>query len=110
MTKCQTQIYNGDVMAWAKEYTGEKFSAILCDPPYGLQFMNKSWDNDIAFQPETWAALSSGWEFVQGIELSSEYAKIAEARIKFWKMNSGLFESLMEDEDDAPTDAQETLF
>jgi len=54
--------------------------------------------------------LSGGWEFVQGIELSSEYARIAEARIKFWKMNSGLFESLTEDTDDAPTDAQETLF
>ena len=54
--------------------------------------------------------LSGGWEFVQGIELSSEYTKIAEARIKFWKMNSGLFESLTEDEDDAPIDAQETLF
>ena len=56
------------------------------------------------------AALSGGWEFVQGIEMSEEYARIAEARIKFWKMNSGLFESLTEDEDDAPTDAQETLF
>ena len=51
-----------------------------------------------------------GWEFVQGIEMNAEYVRISEARIKFWKMNSGLFESLTEDEDDAPIDAQETLF
>jgi len=54
--------------------------------------------------------LSGGWEFVQGIEMNTEYVRISEARIKFWQMNSGLFESLTEDDDDAPIDAQETLF
>ena len=55
------------------------------------------------------ACLSGGWEFVQGIEMSAEYARIAEARINFWQNNSGLFESLT-DTDDMPTDAQESLF
>ena len=95
MANCQTQIYNGD----------ERQSRLFLRLNHGFYpSMAGSGSEMIG------AALSGGWEFVQGIELSSEYAKIAEARIKFWKMNSGLFESLTEDEDDAPTDAQETLF
>lgn len=48
-----------DVLEWCKEYTGPKFHAMLADPPYELHFMQKSWDNSgIAFQSETWAALS----------------------------------------------------
>jgi len=47
-----------DVLEWCKNYTGEPFAAILCDPPYALKFMNKAWDNNIAFQPSTWAALA----------------------------------------------------
>lgn len=31
-------------MDWAAEYDGPKFHACLCDPPYGLEFMNKDWD------------------------------------------------------------------
>lgn len=79
-------IYNDDVVNWAKNYEGEKFHALLCDPPYHLTsivkrfggkssapaqfgtdgvfsrsskgFMGQVWDGgDIAFQPETWAAM-----------------------------------------------------
>lgn len=82
-----------DVLQWAKEYDGEPFHALLCDPPYHLTsivkrfgktslnddtqtsedarqrstpyargsvgFMGQEWDGgDIAFQPETWCALT----------------------------------------------------
>ena len=52
------EIVCGDVMEWCKTYDGPKFHALLCDPPYSLQFMGKDWDHDIAFHPETWAALT----------------------------------------------------
>lgn len=79
-------IYNDDVVNWAENYEGEKFHALLCDPPYHLTsivkrfggkssapaqfgtdgvfsrsskgFMGQVWDGgDVAFQPETWAAM-----------------------------------------------------
>lgn len=31
--------------------------AVVCDPPYGLNFMSKAWDDSIAFRPETWAVM-----------------------------------------------------
>lgn len=58
MTKYK--IYNQDVVSWANAYEKSKFHALLCDPPYELNFMNKKWDNTgVAFQPETWAALAN---------------------------------------------------
>lgn len=52
-------LINENVLDWTKEYNGEPFHAMLCDPPYELGFMSKQWDNTgIAFQPETWAALA----------------------------------------------------
>ncbi len=53
------EVVNNDVLKWAKEYKGARFHALLCDPPYELGFMGKDWDRSgIAFNPETWAALS----------------------------------------------------
>lgn len=77
-----TQLYNADILAWADTYEGQPFHALISDPPYNLEsiskrfgkagsapakfgkdgsfsrlssgFMNQDWDNDIAFQPETW--------------------------------------------------------
>jgi hypothetical protein len=77
-------IIQADILDWAKTYTGPKFHALLCDPPYHLTsiverfgkvgsaeaqgdvyaraakgFMGKDWDGgDIAFQPATWAAIT----------------------------------------------------
>ncbi len=52
-------LINDDVMKWAAGYTGPKFHALLCDPPYELGFMGKDWDRSgIAFNPETWEALA----------------------------------------------------
>ena len=54
-----TRLHHGDVMDWARDYSGEPFHALLCDPPYELAFMGKKWDSSgVSFRPETWAALA----------------------------------------------------
>lgn len=53
-----------DAVAWARDYTGEKFHALICDPPYhqktaknGKGILNTTWDSgDVAFQVATWKA------------------------------------------------------
>ena len=51
-------INHANIKEWAKNYDGEPFDAILCDPPYELGFMGKSWDSSgIAFDQEMWADL-----------------------------------------------------
>lgn len=86
MTFQKYRIYNEDVLSWAKHYDKQPFHSILCDAPYHLTsivkrfgkngsapaqfgtdgvfsrssagFMGQEWDGgDIAFRPETWAAL-----------------------------------------------------
>lgn len=86
-TKHPIRVVNEDILMFAECYRGEKFHALLCDPPYHLTsitkrfgktgsapakhgrdgafsrasrgFMGKQWDGgDIAFNPETWAALA----------------------------------------------------
>lgn len=44
-----------NIKDWAANYDGELFDGILCDPPYELGFMGKSWDSSgIAFDVEMW--------------------------------------------------------
>jgi hypothetical protein len=51
-------IVNADAYKWACEYDGEKYHAILCDPPYDINFMGREWDkNSVAFQPDFWRAI-----------------------------------------------------
>src|SRR5574341_1511933 len=61
------RILRGDVLSFFRHYRGEPFHAALLDPPYHLTsiarasrgFMNLQWDGgDIAFRPETWAAMA----------------------------------------------------
>lgn len=53
------EIVCADVRDWCRDYTGPRFHALLCDPPYELGFMGKKWDGSgVSFQPETWAALA----------------------------------------------------
>lgn len=52
------KLNHANIKDWAKNYDGEPFDAILCDPPYELGFMGKSWDSSgIAFDSEMWADL-----------------------------------------------------
>jgi site-specific DNA-methyltransferase (adenine-specific) len=49
------KIYNGDMLDMLQVIKPESIDAIICDPPYELGFMNKSWDSTgIAFKKETW--------------------------------------------------------
>lgn len=80
-------IFVGDVLEWCAAYEGPRYHALFCDPPYCLQsiskrfgaeeaapaqygtdgafrrsaggFMGCKWDDDIAFRPQTWAALAA---------------------------------------------------
>lgn len=59
------KIINDSMLNLDKHIENESIDAIITDPPYELNFMNKSWDNTgIAFQKETWEkcfnALKSG--------------------------------------------------
>ena len=38
------QVIQSEFVSWAASYHGPKFHAVLCDPPYGLEFMGKEWD------------------------------------------------------------------
>ena len=52
------KINHANIKEWAANYDGPQFDGILCDPPYELGFMGKSWDNSgIAFDTEMWADL-----------------------------------------------------
>ncbi len=52
------KINHANIKEWARDYDGEPFDAILCDPPYELGFMGKSWDSSgIAFDTEMWSDL-----------------------------------------------------
>ena len=50
------KINQANIKDWAKNYEGPLFDGILCDPPYELGFMGKSWDSSgIAFDKDMWA-------------------------------------------------------
>jgi len=52
------RINHANIKEWAANYQGEPFDAILCDPPYELGFMGKSWDSSgIAFDKDMWTDL-----------------------------------------------------
>lgn len=49
------KIFDGSMLDMADVVANNSIDAIICDPPYELNFMGKGWDNTgIAFQKETW--------------------------------------------------------
>jgi site-specific DNA-methyltransferase (adenine-specific) len=38
------EIICADVIEWTRQYRGDRYHAVLSDPPYGLAFMGKDWD------------------------------------------------------------------
>jgi len=81
----KVNIYHDDILEWSRIYEGPPFQALFSDPPYHLAsiskrfgkkgskpsgygkdgafnrvakgFMEKEWDTDVAFEPETWEAI-----------------------------------------------------
>lgn len=47
----ESKIYNGDCLEVMNEIANCTFDAIVTDPPYGLGFMGKAWDNDVPGAP-----------------------------------------------------------
>src|SRR5438045_1403938 len=43
-SEMSVSIEHRELVEWAGKYKGPKFHAVLCDPPYGLEFMGKKWD------------------------------------------------------------------
>lgn len=46
-TQGSVTIYQGDCLDFVRELEPESVTAIVTDPPYGLSFMNKSWDHGV---------------------------------------------------------------
>lgn len=46
-------ITQGDVLQTVKELEDNTFDAIFCDPPYGINFMNRKWDHGVP-SAEVW--------------------------------------------------------
>lgn len=93
-------IHGGDVLEVLRGLEAGGFDACMCDPPYGLSFMGKSWDGMVP-SAEVWkevlwvllvpfsgsgsemiGALRAGWEVVEGIELQEDYRQIARNRLR----------------------------
>jgi len=52
------KLNHANIKDWIADYDGPLFDGILCDPPYELGFMGKSWDSSgIAFDVEMWRGL-----------------------------------------------------
>lgn len=59
------KLYEGNMLEMLDAIAPASIDAVVTDPPYELNFMNKGWDNSgIAFNPDTWrkcyAVLKSG--------------------------------------------------
>ena len=51
----QYKLYKGQMQEVLDSLPENSVDAIICDPPYELGFMGKSWDSSgVAFQKETW--------------------------------------------------------
>lgn len=50
------KIFEGDCLKRLKEIPDSSVDSVICDPPYELGFLKKSWDSSgIAFNPQVWA-------------------------------------------------------
>ncbi len=49
------RIVHGDCLDVLPTLAENSIDSVVTDPPYGLGFMGKKWDGDVAFRRETWA-------------------------------------------------------
>jgi len=51
------RLLHGDCVKVMRELPAESVDAVVCDPPYEIAFMGRTWDSaGVAYDPETWAA------------------------------------------------------
>ena len=51
----KARLIRGDCVQAMKRLKADSIDAVVCDPPYELGFMGKSWDQaGVAFDPKTW--------------------------------------------------------
>ena len=48
-------LHAGDCRDVLRGMADNSVDSVVTDPPYGINFMNRKWDNNIAFQTELWA-------------------------------------------------------
>lgn len=41
-----TTLHNGNSAEVLKQYPDNHFDSVVCDPPYGIDFLGKDWDNN----------------------------------------------------------------
>ena len=58
MTEINTEIRKGDCIDVMSEMEEESVHAVVTDPPYGLAFMGKTWDE---FDPDEYEEFCQGW-------------------------------------------------
>jgi len=55
LKRLKNRLYQGDCLEVMKDIPTESVHAVVCDPPYELGFMGKSWDNTgIAYNVDVW--------------------------------------------------------
>lgn len=52
------RIIEADVLDYLQNADDEKYHAVLCDPPYGLEFMGQAWDS---YSPQEYQAWVTQW-------------------------------------------------
>lgn len=51
------RVVHGDMLKVLPTLDAESIHSVITDPPYGINFMGKAWDDGVAFRPETWAEI-----------------------------------------------------
>ena len=49
-------LLKGDCLEELKRIPGDSVDSVICDPPYGLEFMGKAWDKYTPLDFELWCA------------------------------------------------------
>lgn len=81
------RLYLGDCLDVLAEMDAESVDAVVCDPPYGLEFMGKDWDS---FAPSAMKK-RSGWDYAAsgaGIDRSDRTTPQGRTGVSFHKRRS----------------------
>lgn len=79
----ETTVYTADAMQWCKDFTGQRYNAVLCDPPYEIGFQHHAWDKSgIAYSSNFWQALAGVLQpgaFIMAFAAPRVYHRVAVA-------------------------------